>query len=493
MGRRLVSEHPGAEPVPGVRPGSRVLVAGLAVSGVAAATALLDRGVDVVVVDGAPETAVGAQAQRVLRAGGRVLLGADATAALPDGVDLVVSSPGWAPSAPILVDAARRGIPVWGEAELAWRLRGPGAAAWLVVTGTNGKTTTTRMLESMLRADGRHAVAAGNIGLPLVSVVTGPERYETLAVELSSFQLYTAHTTRPQAAAVLNVAADHADWHGSLEAYAQAKGRAYDRCQVAAVHNIDDPTTGELARLAALGPACRRVGFTLSAPHPGSVGVADGVLVDWAFAGPDGRAVELCPVTQVQPAAPHNTANALAAAALARASGVAPDSVAAGLRAFCPEPHRMATVGTVDGVRYVDDSKATNPHAAAASLSACPSVVWVAGGLAKGAAFDDVVRAHRDRLRGVVLLGRDRDRIATALARHAPTIPVVEVLTFETDDVSLMDAVVRAAHRMARPGDAVLLAPACASWDQFRDYGDRGTQFAQAVQRLTVTQPQEAP
>ncbi len=472
--------------VPGVAPGWRVLVAGLAVSGVAAATALLARGVQVVVVDAAGEGAVGEHAERVREAGGSVLLGQDAASSLPEGIDLVVTSPGWAPSAPLLQDAGRRAVPVWGEAELAWRLRGPGAAPWLVVTGTNGKTTTVRMLESILRADGRRAVAAGNIGLPLVSVVTGPERYDTLAVELSSFQLHSVSTTCPQAAAVLNVAPDHADWHGSLQAYAQAKGRAYDRCEVAAVHNHDDPLTGELAAGAALGPGCRTVGFTLGPPAPGSLGVSDGLLLDRAFTDPAGPGVELCRVVDVHPAAPHNTANALAAAALARASGVAADAVAVGLQRFSPEPHRMAQVGIVDGVRYVDDSKATNTHAAAASLTSYPSVVWVAGGQAKGAAFDDLVQTHRGRLRGVVLLGQDRDRIAAALTRHAPAIPVVEVSTSQTGDVSVMDAVVRAAHAMARADDTVLLAPACASWDQFRDYGDRGTQFAEAVSRLAA-------
>jgi UDP-N-acetylmuramoylalanine--D-glutamate ligase len=186
----------------------------------------------------------------------------------------------------------------------------------------------------------------------------------------------------------------------------------------------------------------------------------------------------------VHPAAPHNTANALAAAALARAVGVRPESVARGLTQFEPEPHRIAEVAVVDGVTYVDDSKATNAHAAQTSLATYASVVWVAGGLAKGGEFDDLVRTHAARLRGAVLLGADRDRLRQALARHAPDIPVVDVDGPETGDVSVMDPVVRAARRLARPGDTVLLAPACASWDQFRDYTDRGTQFAEAVRRL---------
>ncbi len=465
-------------PVP---PGTRVVVAGLARSGVAACRALLERGAQVLALDAATSDEVAARAAEVEGAGGRVLLGEEAAASLPESTDLVVCSPGWPPHAPLLVAAQARDVPVWGEVELAWRLRGPGAAPWLVVTGTNGKTTTTRMLESMLLADGRRARAVGNIGVPLVSVVTDAQADDVLAVELGSPQLHSVLTVAAEAAVVLNLAPDHTDWHGSFEAYRAAKRVAYDRCRSVAVRSLDDPGAGALVDEAALGPGCRVVGVTLGAPPPASLGVLDGALVERAA---DATLVELAAVADVHPAAPHNTANALAAAALARAVGVAPASVAHGLRAFVPEPHRIALVATVDGVDYVDDSKATNAHAAQTSLAAYPSVVWVAGGLAKGGEFDDLVRDHAARLRGVVLLGADRDRIAQALARHAPGIPVVVVAGAETTDVSVMDPVVRAAADLARPGDTVLLAPACASWDQFADYTDRGRQFARAVSSL---------
>ena len=470
-----------AQAASAVPPGTRVVVAGLARSGVAACRALLAIGADVLALDAAGTADVAERAGEVERAGGRARLGAQAAADLPEQTDLVVASPGWPPSAPLLVAAQARGVPVWGEVELAWRLRGPGAAPWLVVTGTNGKTTTTRMLESMLRADGRRARAVGNIGVPLVSVVTEPDADDVLAVELGSPQLHSVHTVAAHAAVVLNLAPDHIDWHGSFAAYRAAKRVAYDRCQAVAVRNADDPAAAELVDQAALGPDCRVVGVTLGEPGPGSLGVLDASIVERAT---DGGLVELAPVVAVHPAAPHNTANAVAAAALARAAGVEPGAVARGLTAFVSEPHRIATVATVDGVVYVDDSKATNAHAAQTSLATYPSVVWVAGGLAKGGEFDDLVRAHAHRLRAAVLLGADRDRLAQALARHAPTIPVVEVEGPETTDVSVMDPVVRAACALARPGDTVLLAPACASWDQFSDYTDRGTQFAQAVQRL---------
>ncbi len=469
--------------------GRSVLVAGLARSGVAACEALLARGARVVAVDAATDGPVLERAAHAEQLGARVRLG-EAPDVLDD-VDLLVVSPGWPPHVPLLVDAERRRIESWGEVELAWRLRGTDAAPWLVVTGTNGKTTTTRMLESMLLADGRRALAVGNIGVLLVSVVTADEQYDVLAVELGSPQLHSVRTVSAHAAAVLNIAPDHIDWHGSFEAYRAAKRVAYDRCTSVAVTNADDPTTAAIAEEAALAPGCRTVAFTLAEPGRGQLGVRDGVLLDRAYPGdadePGGTGesgVVLAAVDDVQPAAPHNTANALAAAALARSVDVHPQAVAEGLRRFVAEPHRIAHVAEIDGVTYVDDSKATNTHAAETSLAAYPSVVWVAGGLAKGGEFDDLVRRQAPRLRAAVLLGTDRARIADALARHAPTIPVVEVEAPETSGMSVMDRVVTAAARLARPGDTVLLAPACASWDQFTDYTARGRAFADAVSHL---------
>ena len=396
---------------------------------------------------------------------------------LPPDTELVVTSPGWRPTHPLFAQAAARGVPVWGEVELAWRLRDP-AVPWLGVTGTNGKTTTVRMLTSMLNAGGRRAVACGNVGVPLLDVVLAEPAYDVLAVELSSYQLHWTSTVGCLAAAILNVAPDHLDWHGSVDGYAGDKARIWAPGTVV-VFNADDDAT---RRLAAgrhdSGPAS--VAFTLAEPAPGQLGVLAGALVE---CGPDGSLVELAPVDVVQPPAPHNVANALAAAALARAVGVAPDAVAAGLGAFRPDPHRIDLVASIDGVDYVDDSKATNAHAAAASLAAFPQVVWIAGGLAKGAAFDELVAGAADRLRGVVLLGQDRALIADALARHAPEVPVVDV---PATDTGAMDDVVRAARGLVRPGDTVLLAPACASMDMFTNYGERGDAFAAAVRRLTA-------
>ncbi len=439
--------------------GLRVLVAGYGVAGRSAARALLAwHAVIGVTIDGPPASD---------SAGAVDLLGP--LAAVPDGIDVVVVSPGYPPTHPLLDDARRRDIPVWGEVELAWRLRPEGAAPWLALTGTNGKTTTVHMLESILRAAGRRAVAVGNVGEPLIDAVLADPSYDVLAVEMSSQQLHFAPSVRPAAAAVLNLAPDHLNWHGTFEAYAQAKFRIWNA--EVAIGNLDDP-------LVAAAMPEGGVGFTLGQPADGHLGVVDDRLVSRAFG--DGGAV-LAAVADVRPAGAHNVANALAAAALARAHGVAPEAIAEGLRSFTPDPHRNTSVLVRDGVEWVDDSKATNPHAAAASLAAYPRVVWVAGGQLKGVDVAPLVAASAGRLVGAVLLGQDRELVRTALARHAPKIPVIVV---DSTDDGAMSAVVRAAASLARPGDTVLLAPAAASYDMFSGFGARGDAFAAAARAL---------
>ncbi|RAY16528.1 UDP-N-acetylmuramoyl-L-alanine--D-glutamate ligase [Actinomadura craniellae] len=450
-----------------------VCVAGLGVSGAAAARVLAERGARVTVVDARADEAAQEQAEPLRAQGVTVRLGDGDT--LPDGTALVVTSPGWSPAVPLLAAAAAAGTEIYGEVELAWRLRGPDAAPWLAVTGTNGKTTAVRMLVRMLEAAGHRTLAVGNVGTPIVEAVLDPS-HEVLAVELSSYQLHWSSSVVPLAATVLNVAPDHIDWHGSLDAYAADKGRIFAPGTLAVV-NADDEWSVRLG-----GGAERGVGFTLATPVAGRLGVVENLLVDRAFtADPHREAVELAELADVRPFAPHNVANALAAAALARAYGVAPEAVREGLRAFRPDPHRIERVATVAGVDYVDDSKATNPHAAAASLSAYTSVVWIAGGLLKGADIDDAVRSCADRLRAAVLIGADRAQIAAALARHAPNVPVVDVADTDT---GAMDRVVTEAARLASAGDTVLLAPAGASFDMFAGYGARGDAFAAAVHRL---------
>ncbi|MFH8835940.1 UDP-N-acetylmuramoyl-L-alanine--D-glutamate ligase [Streptomyces sp. NPDC017868] len=463
--------------------GKKVTVAGLGVSGIPAARVLHARGALVTVVNDGDDERSRAQAAELEAEGITVRLGDGAT--LPAGTELIVTAPGWRPDKPLFAAAAEAGVEVWGDVELAWRLRGPDAAPWLAVTGTNGKTTTVRMLASILEAAGLRTAVVGNIGVSLLDAVLGEQEYDVLAVELSSYQLHWAPSVRAHSAAVLNLAPDHLDWHGTMEAYAADKGRVYEGNEIACVYNVADQVTEDLVREADVEEGCRAIGFTLGTPGPSQLGVVEGILVDRAFVeNRQKNAQELAEVADVQPSAPHNIANALAAAALARAFGVEAKAVRDGLKAFRPDPHRIELVEEVQGVTYVDDSKATNTHAAEASLAAYDPIVWIAGGLAKGATFDELVQKSAKRLRGAVLIGADRALIREALARHAPEVPVVDL---DRTDTGAMSEAVREAARLAAPGDTVLLAPACASMDMFTNYNKRGEAFADAVRALAAT------
>ena len=466
--------------------GVHAVVIGIGVSGFAAADNLVHVGATVTVLaeSATPEQQEKAELLEVL--GATVRIGTGASATLPDDTHLVVTSPGVPPTAPALAAAYTRNIPVWGEVELAWRLRDPEhPGRWLCLTGTNGKTTTVQMLDAILRKSGIRSVACGNVGLPIVEAVMDPEPYAVYAVELSSFQLHYTHTMAAESAAVLNVAEDHLDWYTGptgMADYAADKGRIYERVRTACVYNVQDPVTEQLVRDADVQEGARAIGFTLGTPGVGELGVVDDVLADRAFVEERRTsAAELCTLGDLASPAPHFVANALAASALARSVGVPAVAVRDALREFRPDGHRIQEVAVIRDVRYVDDSKATNPHAAASSLQAYEHVVWVAGGLAKGATFDDLVKTVKHRLRGVVLLGRDRGVIADALARHAPDVRVISV---DDEDTSAMDRVVGAAADLAQPGDTVLLAPGCASMDMFANYGARGDAFAESVRRL---------
>jgi UDP-N-acetylmuramoylalanine--D-glutamate ligase len=466
--------------------GLRILVVGLGVSGFAAADALAERGAKVTVVSRDITDAISERARVLEILDVDVRLGPEHMAEPPEGTELVVTSPGVPPHDPLMLAAATAGIPVWGEVELAWRMQAKeGAAPWLTVTGTNGKTTTVNMLASILRAAGLRATSAGNVGTPILEAVLHPEPYDVLAVELSSFQLHWQRSVSAVASAVLNVAPDHIDWHGSYAEYLRAKGKIYDNTHIACVYNVADLQTEQLVMEADVVEGCRAVGFTSGIPAPSMLGVVDDVLADRAFVDERERsAAELCTIDDLRGAAPsvppHTISNALAAAALARAYGVGPLSVRDGLRAFRPERHRIAEVALAEGVRWINDSKATNPHAAGAALRSFESVVWIAGGLLKGADVDALVQEVAPRLRAVVLIGADRAHIADAVARHAPEVPVVDVPETGT---GVMDLVVSHAARLAQPGDVVLLAPAAASMDMFTNYGARGDAFEEAVRR----------
>jgi UDP-N-acetylmuramoylalanine--D-glutamate ligase len=474
--------------------GLRVAVLGLGTTGFAAADTLAELGADVLVV------AERADEQRtaMVRVIGVELVQASPLVEPPERLlrfepQLIIVSPGFHPDHPLLAWASEKSIAVWGDIELAWRLRDKvgNPAEWISVTGTNGKTTTVQLTATMLAAAGLRAAPCGNIGIPVLDAIRDPGGFDVLVVELSSYQLHWINRNpggeiSPYASVCLNIADDHIDWHGSREAYRAAKGRVYQNTRVACVYNTEDDATQQLVRDADVVEGARAIGFGRGIPGPSDIGIVDGILVDRAFL--DERftsAIELITLDELRTVrldAPHIVANILAASALARSFGVAPAIIHDALSQFQLDEHRIQLVADVDGIAWVDDSKATNPHAADASLRAFGSVVWIAGGLLKGVDIDELVGAHAARLRAAVLIGRDRDALRAAFARHAPTLPVFEVDADETDDV--MRAAVALAAAVARAGDTVLLAPAAASMDQFTDYAQRGSMFAQAVTDL---------
>ncbi len=459
-----------------------MVVAGIGVSGFAAADGLLHFGAKVTVLDDSASASNAEKGTLIELLGGTVRLGPGSTATLPADADLVITT-GWSPAAPLLVQAADRGVPIWSEVELAWRLSRPNKIIpWLGVTGTNGKTTTTQMLESMLAAAGLRTAAVGNIGRPIMEIVLDPEPYDVLAVELSSHQLHWSNSLALHSSAVLNLQPDHLEWHGSYQAYADAKAKIYAGVEASCVYNVADRATEQMVEEAEVVEGARAIGFTLGIPAPSMLGVVDDLLVDRAFVEQrQTSALELALVADVSPAAPHNVANALAAAALARSYGVPARAVRDGLRNVTLGAHKIQLVADRSGIRWIDDSKATNPHAADAALRAFDSVVWVAGGQAKGTTFDELIINHRAKLRGAVLLGVDRVIIAEALARHAPEVPTTII---DATDTSAMAQAVAAAASLATTGDAVLLAPGCASKDMYTDYAARGDAFAAAVREL---------
>ncbi|WP_285242503.1 UDP-N-acetylmuramoyl-L-alanine--D-glutamate ligase [Pseudarthrobacter sp. fls2-241-R2A-127] len=498
--------------------GLRVAVTGIGVSGFAAADTLIELGARVVVVDAATSDTARAHADTLKIVGAAdVLLGPDAVTHIPriDGElpELIVTSPGWRPDQALLAAAARAHIPVWGDVELAWRVRireGRKTADWLAITGTNGKTTTVGLTESMLRAAGLKAIAVGNVGTSILDALRDPVDYDVFAVELSSFQLHWAESLSPVASVCLNVAEDHVDWHGSYDSYLADKAKVYENTQKACIYNAEQIETERMVENADVVEGCRAVGFTTVTPAISMLGVVEGLLVDRAFIEERREsAAELASMADLGPLAPrHMVANALAAAGLVRAYGVDPKAVRQGILDYVPGDHRIQPVARMNGVLWVNDSKATNPHAASASLSAFTKVVWIAGGLSKGVSYDDLVRQHAARLKAVVLIGTDTSGLREAIRRHAPDVPVIEPEAGDTEGVETASApgataagspgngelvmvrAVASAARLAESGDTVLMAPAAASMDQFSSYAHRGGTFIDAVRELVEGQAQ---
>jgi UDP-N-acetylmuramoylalanine--D-glutamate ligase len=433
----------------------RVLVYGLGVSGEAAARHLVAEGGEVVAVDDDPGEG---PRRRAAALGLELVVAPDARrlAELASGADEIVVSPGVPAGHGVF--GLGPGVRLVGEVELAWRRsRSPMVA----VTGTNGKTTVTTLVTAMLVASGVKAVAAGNIGAPLLDAVVG--NAEVVVAEVSSFQLALTDSFRPAVAAWINFSEDHLDWHGTLDHYREAKARVWANSGPGdvVVVNAEDAVVREASR----GPADRGATVVSFGLGRGDYTVADGALV-----GPDGAV--LARVDELPRSLPHDRANALAAAAAAVAAGAAADGCRRALVEFRGLPHRVELVGEAKGVRFYDDSKATTPGAVLAALDGFGSAVLIAGGRNKGLDLS-VLRGAAGRLRGVVAIG---EAAAEVVASFAGACPVVEA-------TSMAEAVGLAAA-MARPGDAVVLSPACASFDWYPSYGARGDDFARCVGAL---------
>jgi UDP-N-acetylmuramoylalanine--D-glutamate ligase len=471
---------------------SQVLIAGLGVTGDATARALVKLGYEVLVFEERDD-----QRHRELAAELKKL-GVNVTFAVPESFPpLVITSPGWQPDHPILVAALAQGSQVMGEIEFSFihdqqQMR-EGASArryWIGVTGTNGKTSTVGMVESIFKAAGKSAIACGNVGTPVIEVLTSSEFHEYLIVELSSFQLYWTSTLQLDAAALLNIDDDHLDWHGNFQNYLNAKLKIFNGAQYAIV-NGDDPRLHK--SIDALLKERELTTYTLQVPQYGELGVVEDLLIDRAFTGAQNVATEIAQLSDINPPAPHNVSNALAAAGLARAMGLEADAISQGLRNFTPGHHRIEKIAELNGITWINDSKATNPHATNAAFAAFDSIIWIAGGLAKGADIEALIKRRHQQIRAAVLIGTDRPMIERALKQYSPETPIILVdeelsLVGQERSKQLMRDVVLAASRLAQHGDTVLLAPACASMDQFQSYAQRGEFFVEAVKDLVGEQ-----
>jgi len=477
--------------------GLRVAVLGLSVTGFAVADTLTELGADVLVIS---ERASDEYQRLIPVIGARLVLGPldEAPQELVEfAPDVIVASPGFPPSHPIIRWTQDAGIPLWGDVELAWRVRDKVVRAdgtpadWVLITGTNGKTTTTQLTASLLVEGGVRAAPCGNIGIPVLDAIRDPAGFDVLVVELSSHQLWyigqssPAGQIVPHSAVCLNLADDHLVWHGGADAYREAKAVVYRHTRVACVYNKADEATRAMVEDADVTEGARAIGFDLGVPGPSDLGVVDGILADRAFLD-DRRnsALELTTLADLERvglSAPHIVQNILAASALARALGTAPEQIRRALEDFRLDEHRIQVVGRHQGITWVDDSKATNPHAAASSLRAYPGAVWIVGGDLKGVDIAELVADAGRTASAALVIGAERTEVVAAFERHATDVPVYEVSTGETDDV--MTRVVQLAAGIATDGSTVLLAPAAASFDQFESYADRGRRFADAVRR----------
>lgn len=402
-------------------------------------------------------------------------------------IDFAVVSPGFAPSHRAILWLEQKNIQILTDIDLAWRLRDKTerVAKWITITGTNGKTTTTELVTHMLQTAGLRAIACGNIGNPILDAIRDPEGFEYLVVELSSFQLHYTAEVNAVASAFLNLAPDHIDWHGSDAAYFDAKAKIYQGTELAIVYNASDAKTLEAAENADVIEGCRAVAFTTGMPSVSMVGFVEEFLVDRAFTNDRySAALEIAEDSDLETIgvlSEHLRANVAAATALARAVDVQPAIIKQAIKSFELSPHRIQKVLQHDGVLFIDDSKATNAHAANASLASFDSIVWIVGGLLKGVDPTPLLTDHGSKLKAAIVIGADTAELEALFAKHLPNLPL-RVISGER----IMADAVGSALEFAGPGDTILLAPAAASMDQFRDYADRGNQFQAEVRRQVI-------
>jgi UDP-N-acetylmuramoylalanine--D-glutamate ligase len=440
------------------------LVVGLGLSGWAAARTLLELGASVRVTESSSGAEIERRAEQLRSAGAVVETGGHSLERL--AADVAVVSPGISPTSPVVSALRAADIPVIGEIELAWKLA---RCDFLAVTGTNGKSTTTLLLAEMLRVAGIASTAAGNIGTPLIDVVRALPEDGAVAVEVSSFQLDTIEDFRPRVAVILNVAEDHTDWHGSFEAYARAKARVTrnQRSDDVLVVNAEDEHAMEIAQRA----TARLVPFaTARAPRSGA-GVAGGRIL-WL-------GNEVMPVSEVALPGRAGLEDTLAAAAAALSYGVEAAAVVEAVRSFVPLPHRLQTVARRHGVAYIDDSKATNPHATQSAVRGLRDVVLIAGGRAKGIDLGPLAETVPPVI-AVVALGEAAANVARIFEGLVPV-----------ERASSMREAVARAHSHATPGGSVLLSPGCASLDMYESYAARGEDFARCV-AAELDEPEDA-
>ena len=407
---------------------------------------------------------------------------AELTEELASRFDLAIVSPGWRVDHPFVQRLKKHNVAILSEIDFAWQVKNEVAPhqRWIGLTGTNGKTTTIQMVESIFSHGQINGTACGNVGDTVIEAVMHQPAYDYLALELSSFQLEWSSMARYEAGAILNIAEDHIDWHGSFENYSQSKLKLLSASKIAIVNGDDVSTMNSVKALSGRTP----VYFTLNTPARGSVGLVENLLIDRAFVG-EGDAEVLSELSDIQPAVPHNVANALAAGALCRAIGISSEVVQRGIKNFTLDHHRLEKVLVHDEITWINDSKATNPHAALAALHSQIKTIWIAGGLAKGASMTELIQRGHSRIKAAILIGTDAQIIESELQKYAPSIPIYRVgEDGSLKGEALMEKVVTQAKVLASAGDSVLLAPACASMDQFTSYADRGNSFAQAVRKL---------